>query len=66
MAATVKMTVFWVVAPCSLVEIERCLRGAYFLRNVGKFLRDYAEQYLIRQSSSVCSMPNRNLKNRMF
>jgi hypothetical protein len=27
-AASMKMTVFWVVAPCSLVEVYRRLRGA--------------------------------------
>jgi hypothetical protein len=26
-----KMTVFWDVAPCSLVEVDRRLRGAYYL-----------------------------------
>jgi hypothetical protein len=24
-----KMTVFWDVAPCSLIEIDQCFRGAY-------------------------------------
>jgi hypothetical protein len=27
-AASMKMIVFWVVAPCSLVEIDRRFRGA--------------------------------------
>jgi hypothetical protein len=26
-----KMAVFWVVAPCSLVEVYRRFRGAYYL-----------------------------------
>jgi hypothetical protein len=26
-AASMKVTVFWDVAPCSLVEIDRCFRG---------------------------------------
>jgi hypothetical protein len=49
-----KMTDFWDVAPCSLVEIYQRFRGAYCLHyegnedskelwNVGHFLRDYAE-----------------------
>jgi hypothetical protein len=28
-AASVKMTAFWDVAPCSLVENDRCFRGTY-------------------------------------
>jgi hypothetical protein len=28
-----KMTVFWDVAPCSLVEIARCFRDAYCLHH---------------------------------
>jgi hypothetical protein len=29
MATSVKMAVFWDVAPCSLVEIDRSFRGTY-------------------------------------
>jgi hypothetical protein len=29
------MTVFWDVAPCSLVEIDRSFRGAYCLHHQG-------------------------------
>jgi hypothetical protein len=29
MAASMKVTVFWNVAPCSLIEIDRRFRGAY-------------------------------------
>jgi hypothetical protein len=62
-----KMTVFWDVAPCSLVEIERRFRGAYcllhqahhpdnggskHLLNVGQFPRDYTVQHSRTQSSS--------------
>jgi hypothetical protein len=35
MAASMKMTVFWVVAPCSLVEVYRRLRGACCLHHQG-------------------------------
>jgi hypothetical protein len=34
-AAQLKMTVFWVAAPCSLVEIDRRFRGAYCLYHQG-------------------------------
>jgi hypothetical protein len=56
-AASMKMTLFWDVAPCSLVEIYRRFRRAYCPRNlpddrgskhfwnVGQFLRDYAAQH---------------------
>jgi hypothetical protein len=40
-AASMKIAVFWVVAPCSL-----------HLRNVGKLLPDYTAQQPRRQSSS--------------
>jgi hypothetical protein len=30
---TMKITVFWDVAPCSLVEVDRRFRGAYFLHH---------------------------------
>jgi hypothetical protein len=45
------MTVFWVVAPCSLLEIDRRLRGrpdnggSKHLRNVSQILRDYTVQH---------------------
>jgi hypothetical protein len=62
-----KMTVFWDVVPCSLVEIHRCFRGAYCLHhqndrphdggskhfwNVFQFLRDYTVQHPRRPSYS--------------
>jgi hypothetical protein len=34
-AASMKMAVFWVVAPCSLAEVYRRFRGACFLRLQG-------------------------------
>jgi hypothetical protein len=33
MVASMKMAVFWVVAPCSLVEVYRCFRGACCLHH---------------------------------
>jgi hypothetical protein len=58
------MTVFWDVAPCSLIEIYRRYSGAYclhhnrsddegsmYLWNVGKFLPDYMAQHPRRQPS---------------
>jgi hypothetical protein len=35
-----KMTVFWVVAPCSLVEVYRRFRGAFCLHYQGDRLDD--------------------------
>jgi hypothetical protein len=32
MAASLKMTAFWDIAPCSLAEVDRRFRGAYCLR----------------------------------
>jgi hypothetical protein len=40
------------VAPCSLVEVYRRLRGAYCLCNVGKLLPYYMAQQPRRQPSS--------------
>jgi hypothetical protein len=34
-AASMKMTVFWNVAPCSLVEIDRRFRDSYCLHHQG-------------------------------
>jgi hypothetical protein len=59
-AASMKIIVFWDVAPCSLVEADRRFWGAHCLHhqdnrrsrhwNVGKFLLDYTTPR--RQSSS--------------
>jgi hypothetical protein len=35
MVATMQMAVFWVVAPCSLVEVYQCFRGACCLHHQG-------------------------------
>jgi hypothetical protein len=34
-AASIKIRAFWVVAPCSLVGLDRRFRGAYCLHNQG-------------------------------
>jgi hypothetical protein len=34
-AASMKMTVFWDIAPCRLAEIDRHFRGAYCLHHQG-------------------------------
>jgi hypothetical protein len=61
-----KMTVFWVVAPCSLIEVYQRFRGPcclrhqgpddgsskYLCRNVGKLLPDYTALQPRRQPSS--------------
>jgi hypothetical protein len=72
-AASMKMSVFWDVPPCSLQGIDRSLRGSYcfhhqndrtdnggsnHLCNVGKFLRDYIEQHPRRKLSSRSLMVN--------
>jgi hypothetical protein len=40
MAVSMKMTVFWNVAPCSLVEIDRRFRGAYYLHHQGALIME--------------------------
>jgi hypothetical protein len=53
--ASMKMTVFWVIAPCSLVEVYRRFRGTYCLHHQGdecKLLPDYTAQQPRRQPSS--------------
>jgi hypothetical protein len=34
-ATSMNMAVFWDVVPSSLVDIDRCFRGAYLLNNQG-------------------------------
>jgi hypothetical protein len=53
MAVSMKMAVFWVVAPCSLIEVYQCFRracylhhcpddgGSKYLEDNGKLLSDY-------------------------
>jgi hypothetical protein len=48
-AASMKVTVFWDVAPCSLVEVA-C--DSKLLWKVGRLLWDYATQHPRKQSSS--------------
>jgi hypothetical protein len=63
-----KMAVFWVFAPCSLVEVYRSFRGACCLhqqgddggskdlRNVGKLLPDYTALQPWRQPSWIINL----------
>jgi hypothetical protein len=37
MATSMNMAVFWDVAPCGLVDIDRRLRGAYCLHHQGDY-----------------------------
>jgi hypothetical protein len=68
-AKEMKTTVFWDVAPCSLVQFNQRFRGACYLRyqcdddgsskhlgNIAKLLPDYTVQHPRRQSSSY-SLP---------
>jgi hypothetical protein len=57
--ASMKMAVFWIVAPCNLVEVYRRFRGtchddggSKYLKNVCKLLPDYTALQSIRQPSS--------------
>jgi hypothetical protein len=34
-AASMKMTAFWDIAPCSLVKVDQCFRGSYCLHHQG-------------------------------
>jgi hypothetical protein len=34
-AASMKMTAFWDIAPCSLIEVDRRFRGAYCVHHQG-------------------------------
>jgi hypothetical protein len=62
--ASMKKTVFWVVAPCGMVDTDWCFRWAYCLEhqgdddrgtkhlwNIGKLLPDYTLLHPRRQSS---------------
>jgi hypothetical protein len=68
---SVKKTVFWDVAPCTLVEADWRLTGVYcpdgegseHLWNVGQFLPDYTVQHPRRQSS-LTTVPDRTFETR--
>jgi hypothetical protein len=63
--ASMKMAVFWVVAPCNLVEVHRRFRGAWCLHHQGdddpdgggskQLLPDYTAEEPRRQPSSGCN-----------
>jgi hypothetical protein len=50
-AASMKMTAFWDIAPCSLAEIYRCSSAAHCLHH-----QDYTAQYPRRQSSDCAAL----------
>jgi hypothetical protein len=53
-AASMKMAVFWIIAPCNLVEVYHPDKGgSNYLRNVGKRLPDHSVPQPKRQPSSV-------------
>jgi hypothetical protein len=66
-AVSMTMAVFWVIAPCSLVELPHRPDGggSKDLWNVGKLLLDYTAQQTRRQSLS-CSRHFRLLWNLKF
>jgi hypothetical protein len=41
-----KVTVFCVVVPCRLIEIERCFRGVYYYYNQGNHPDDGGSKHL--------------------
>jgi hypothetical protein len=78
-AASIKMTVFWDVVPCSLVEIGCRFGGAYclhhqgdgphdvgskYLWNVSQFISDQTAQRFRRQSSSFLFYSARERKGK--
>jgi hypothetical protein len=48
--AGMKMTIFWDVVLCSLVEIDQCFRGAYYHHHQGDMYIKYTQT-----SSSISS-----------
>jgi hypothetical protein len=60
------MVVFWVVVPCSLVEINKFFRGAYCICHQGddfilsSLLLEYARRAdtLINTEARLCVLPN--------
>jgi hypothetical protein len=52
-----KMAVFWVVAPCSLVEVRQRFRGLYCLHHQGDDSRNVDKLrsvYTVLQSKAGC------------
>jgi hypothetical protein len=53
-AASMKMTVFWVVAPCSLVEVYRRFRGASCFHHQGDpVVNPFSRIQVVRKSSII-------------
>jgi hypothetical protein len=51
-ASGMKVTVFWDVVPCSLLELHQCVRGAYYFHREGdetNFPDDAGRQHLKQQ-----------------
>jgi hypothetical protein len=48
MAASMKMTVFWDVVPCSLAETDRSFRDAYCIHHQSSSDKTLSDQFLCR------------------
>jgi hypothetical protein len=46
--ANKKITAYWNIAPCSLVEVDRRFRGAYCLHHQGDEINTIAEFWVFR------------------
>jgi hypothetical protein len=55
--STLKMTVFWDVAPCSLVEVYECLRGAYCVHHQGDEATSTTEKLVKFYQTAWCRIP---------
>jgi hypothetical protein len=72
-AASMKMRVFWNIAPCSLVGVDRRFRGAYCLivgvissdklYQVTIFARWHKCKYFYRQFPVICATDHTNIVN---
>jgi hypothetical protein len=43
-----KMTAFWDIAPCSLVEVDRHFRGAYCLHHQGDLMIEAVSSFYFK------------------
>jgi hypothetical protein len=53
-AASIKMTALWNVAPCSLVEVDWCFRGAYCLIALMEVVRTSETSVYFNESAWHC------------